>query len=61
MYCDDEQVCFGCSDDYFSLALRNNLLDGYSKYTQTYNNESLNNKDKFIIIKLEVWGFKSKK
>jgi len=60
MYCDDEQVCFGCSDDYFSLALRNNLLDGYSRYTQTYKNESLNNKDKFVIIKLEVWGFKSK-
>ena len=61
MYCDDEQICFGCSDDYFSLALRNNLLDGYSKRTQTYNNEPLNNKDKFVIVKLEIWGFKDKK
>ena len=61
MYCDDEQICFGCSDDYFSLSLRNNLLDGYSKYTQTYKNEPLNNKDKFVIYKLEVWGFKEKK
>ncbi len=60
MYCDDEQICFGCSDDYFSLALRNNLLDGYSKSTQTYKNEPLNNKDKFFIVKLEVWGFKKK-
>ena len=58
MYCDEEQICFGCSDDYFSLSLRNNLLDGYSKSTQTYNNESLNNRDKFVICKLEVWGFK---
>ena len=58
MYCDNEQICFGCSDDYFSLSLRNNLLDGYSKYTQTYKNEPLNNKDKFVIYKLEVWGFK---
>ena len=61
IYCDDEQICFGCSDDYFSLSLRNNLLDGYSKKTQTYNNEPLNNRDKFIIVKLEVWGFKDKK
>ena len=61
IYCDDEQICFGCSGDYFSLSLRNNLLDGYSKYTQTYKNEPLNNKDKFVIYNLEVWGFKEKK
>ena len=60
MYCDNEQICFGCSDDYFSLALRNNLLDGYSKCTQTYKNEPLNNNDKFLIFKLEIWGFKKK-
>ena len=60
MYCDNEQICFGCSDDYFSLSLRNNLLDGYSKNTQTYKNEPLNNNDKFLIVKLEIWGFKKK-
>ena len=60
MYCDDEQICFGCSDDFFSLSIRNNLLDGYSKYTQTYENESLNNRDKFIVVRLEIWGFKKK-
>ena len=60
MYCDNDQICFGCSGDYFSLSLRNNLLDGYSKYTDTYKNEPLNNKDKFIIVKLELWGFKNK-
>ena len=58
MYCDNEQISFGCSDDYFSLCLRNNLLDGYSRYTKTYNNEPLNNKDKFVIYKLEIFGFK---
>ena len=61
MYCDDEQICFGCSDDYFSLSVRNNLLDGYSKYTQTYENKSLNNRDKFLVVRLEVWGFKKNK
>ena len=57
MYGDNEQICMGCSDDYFSLSLRNNLLDGYSKQTKTYNNACLNNKDKFTIVKLELWTF----
>ena len=60
MYGDDEQICFGCSDDYFSLALKNDFLDGYSKTTQTYNNEPLTNSDKFTIVKLELWTFKEK-
>ena len=60
MYCDNEQVCFGNTDDYFSLSLKNNLLDGYSNTTTTYQNKSLNNKGKFVIVKLEVWGFKEK-
>ena len=57
MYCDDYQICFGCSDDYFSLCLSNNFLDGYSQKTQTYDNENLTKSDKFIITKLELWGF----
>ncbi len=57
MYCDDDQICFGCSDDYFSLCLCNNFLEGYSKKTQTYDNECLTNSDKFTIYKLELWGF----
>jgi hypothetical protein len=60
MYCDNEQICFGNTDDYFSLSLKNNLLDGYSKTTTTYQNKPLNDRDKFIIVKLEVWGFKEK-
>ena len=57
MYGDNDQVCFGCSDDYFSLALTNNFLDGYSKKTSTYDNDILNGEDKFKIVKLELWGF----
>ena len=57
MYGDNDQICMGCSDDYFSLSLRNNLLDGYSKPTKTYNNQSLNNKDKFTVVKMELWTF----
>ena len=57
IYCDNDQICFGCSDDYFSLCLTNNFLDGYSTKTQTYDNESLNKADKFIRTKIELWGF----
>jgi len=57
MYCDNEQICFGCSDDYFSLSLRNDFLEGYSHTTQTYQNQPLSSKDKFIIVKLELWAF----
>ena len=60
MYCDNEQICFGNTDDYFSLCLKNNLLDGYSKTTTTYQNKPLNVKDKFVIVKMEIWGFKDK-
>ena len=57
MYGDNDQICFGCSDDYFSLALTNDFLSGYSKATKTYDNESLNKRDKFTIVKLELWAF----
>ena len=60
LYGDDNQIAFGCSDDYFSLTLENDFYSGYSKPTQTYKNPILNGKDKFIIIKLEVWGFQDK-
>ena len=57
IYCDSYQICFGCSDDCFSLCLSNNFLNGYSQKTQTYDNENLTKSDKFIITKLELWGF----
>ena len=59
MYCDNQRICFGNTDDYFSLVLTNDLLDGQSKTTTTYDNKVLS-KEKFVIVKLEVWGFKEK-
>lgn len=57
IYCDDEQICFGCSDDYFSLCLTKDFLEGYTNTTKTYQNLPLSSKDKFIIVKLELWTF----
>ena len=57
MYCDEDQVCFGCSNDYFSLALTKDFLEGYTNTTQTYQNLPLSSKDKFMIVKLELWTF----
>ena len=57
MYGDNEQICFGCSDDYFSLTLTKDFLEGYTHTTQTYQNMPLSSKDKFTIVKLEVWAF----
>jgi len=57
MYCDDEQICFGCSDDYFSLCLSNDFSEGYSHQTQTYQNLNLSTKDKFTPVKVELWAF----
>ena len=58
MYCDNEQICFGSDGEQFSLALKNNLLDGFTKTTDTYKNKPLNGSDKFTIAMLEIWGFK---
>ena len=60
IFCDFEQICFGNSDDKFSLALKNNLLDGYTAMTDTYKNKPLNGGDKFTIVNLEIYGFKEK-
>ena len=58
MYCDNEQICFGSDGEQFSLSIKNNLLDGYTKPTDTYKNKPLNGGKKFTISKLEIWGFK---
>jgi hypothetical protein len=57
IYSDDKIVCFGCSDNYFSLSLENDFMTGYSKTTQTYKNPALSTKDNFFISKLELWTF----
>jgi hypothetical protein len=60
IYSDESQIAFGCSDDYFSLVLENDFYSGYSKSTQTFQNAVLNQNDKFVIIKMEVWSFQEK-
>ena len=57
MFCDYKKICFGNNYDDFSLCLMNDLSEGNSKRTITFNNKVLNGKDKFIIAKLEIWGF----
>jgi hypothetical protein len=57
IYSDDKRVCFGCSDNYFSLSLENEFMTGYTKTTQTYKNPPLSTKENFFISKLELWTF----
>jgi hypothetical protein len=57
IYSDDKIICFGCSDNYFSLSLEKDFLSGYTKSTQTFKNPPLSLKDNFFISKLEVWTF----
>lgn len=55
MYSDEKILAFGCSDNYFSLNIQDDFLNGYSKTTQTFNNAMLSDKEKFFISKLELW------
>lgn len=57
MYSDEHQICFGCSDNYFSLCLQKEFLAGYSKPTQTFKNPPLSSHDNFFISNLELWTF----
>jgi hypothetical protein len=57
VYSDDKILCFGCSDNYFSLSVEKDFLSGYSRSTQTFKNPNLSTKDNFFITKLELWSF----
>ena len=57
IYSDDKRLAFGCSDDAFSLCLENDFWSGYTACTKTYNNLPLSKKEKFIVVKLELWSF----
>ena len=37
IYSDSNILCFGCSNESFSLYLKDNFLKGYSKKTETFN------------------------
>jgi len=56
IYSDKDIIGFGSSDNYFSLQIKDDLLKGYSKTTQTYKNPCLSDKSNFFICKLELWG-----
>jgi hypothetical protein len=57
IYSDDKIMCFGCSDNYFSISLENDFLSGYTKSTQTFKNPPLSTKENFYVKKLELWTF----
>ncbi len=57
IYSDDKILCFGCSDNYFSLSLEKDFLCGYSRTTSTFKNPNLSSKDNFFVTHLELWAF----
>lgn len=65
IYSDSNILCFGCSNESFSLYLKDNFLNGYSKKTETFNNPPLNiniNNDienDFIITDIEMYTFQT--
>lgn len=59
IYSDENMMAFGCSDNYFSLCIKDNMLSGYSKTTQTFKNPCLARNDNFFIVKLELWSLDS--
>ena len=65
IYSDSNILCFGCNNDSFSLYIKENFLNGYSKKTDTFNNPPLNvnsNNDienDFIIADIEMYTFQA--
>lgn len=57
IFSDDKRIAFGCSDEAFSLSLDNDFWGGYTAKTKTYNNLPLSKKEKFIVVKVELWTF----
>lgn len=57
IYSDDDLFAMGCSDDAFSIAVRDDFLRGSSRITKTYKNTVLAGKEEFFVIKFEVWAF----
>jgi len=57
IFFNNEILAFGCSDNFFSLTIEKDFLEGYSKHTKTFNNESLcGPKEKFTIFQFEVFS-----
>ena len=57
IYSDDKRLCFGCSDNKFSLCVENDFYNGYTGKTNTFDNELLSKKEKFQPIEIELYTF----
>jgi hypothetical protein len=55
IYSDDEIFAMGCSDNFFSIVVRDDFLKGSSRHTITYKNPILSGKEEFFCQKFEVW------
>lgn len=56
VYCDNDNIAFGCSGDSFGLCLKKDFEKGYSKEVDTFENSILNGSTEgFYIIDVELW------
>lgn len=57
IYSDNEVFGMGCSDNCFSILVRDDFLKGSSRYTKTFKNTVLSSNEEYFIEKIEFWGF----
>ena len=57
IYSDEQMLCLGCSDKCFGINLDSDLLEGYTKHTETYKNPPLCSTEYFYIGVIELWTF----
>lgn len=57
IFSDDKRLAFGCSGNNFSLCLENDFLNGYTGYTDTFQNLPLSSNAQFMPINIELWTF----
>lgn len=60
IYSDSECIAFGGSEGSFSLYVKDNFLNGYTKQGITFRNPPLTDKENFFLSKFEVWTFEEK-
>ena len=57
IYCQNDVLAFGCSNKNFSLVFYNDFQYGFSSFTNTFKNNSLNgNNCKFVVYEVELWS-----
>ncbi|OUM60286.1 hypothetical protein PIROE2DRAFT_46410, partial [Piromyces sp. E2] len=50
-------IAFGGGNGDFGLYISNDLLNGYTSHSPTYNNPPLTPNGKFECLNIEIWGF----